>query len=547
MKPNRAFVMLASGLLVVDERRLADAYKLATQFHALDSIEVRGGGEAAPGDGDGASIPFRQWVEQQRAHGVTSVAVTVQDGSTTVAGDAGDAGGASWTMGFGEGLPILMRVDTRLHGAVCVQGTVPGPRLSLSASQFAELLNAQSDPDFFWACVWADINTQRQSEGRDAIGPWSLQAYFSSSEGEREWEELGEQMFRDMQADALTHDKPFVIPDGFSGYVEQVTPDGAELEPMTLLEAYDEDAVTAPALLRLIDAQDFGDTIWRVAASPSLLREKLGDSDELDDFPAIAAADWPLVLAGWPDEELARVSWVLIELVRVECETRGVQPRIPDDLAAIFGPNDIERRWYYFHDRLQHDLGWAIREIDPAWSLSVLDRGEDSASLASPRRMVQARQQFVAALTSARDVARRLDAPGQHLLGAARDLAVQAGRTGPVDIAALAPLGLVRQAHWWQLALLLKATFAPFDWGADRLLGLAAVSTADGLWEADAWTDRQFEGRDKAQFQALSLKLFSTLNRYFEALVSFEAAPVDANAHLAGVRRAKGRRSGRRA
>lgn len=64
--------------------------------------------------------------------------------------------------------------------------------------------------------------------------------------------------------------------------------------------------------------------------------------------------------------------------------------------------------------------------------------------------------------------------------------------------------------------------FAPFEWRADRLLGLAAVSSADVFGLMDAWADRAFEGDAQSSFQAVSLKLFDALNRYFEALASIE-------------------------
>lgn len=65
--------------------------------------------------------------------------------------------------------------------------------------------------------------------------------------------------------------------------------------------------------------------------------------------------------------------------------------------------------------------------------------------------------------------------------------------------------------------------FAPFEWGADRVLGLAAVSSADLFGDAGGWSDQVFEGEEQVRFQAVSLKLFAALNRYFEALVSFKS------------------------
>lgn len=120
MIPNRIAVAFVSGLLVVEERRLAEAYALAAQVPQLGNITVSGVG----GDGE-QNILLNQWIGKLRANGVTSVAVAVRDG-------AGEAVDGHHRDGRGrrvpaDGLPIQVRVDTRRHGPVHVQGPCPGP------------------------------------------------------------------------------------------------------------------------------------------------------------------------------------------------------------------------------------------------------------------------------------------------------------------------------------------------------------------------------------------------------------------------------------
>ena len=64
--------------------------------------------------------------------------------------------------------------------------------------------------------------------------------------------------------------------------------------------------------------------------------------------------------------------------------------------------------------------------------------------------------------------------------------------------------------------------FAPFGWGADRLLGLAAISAADVFEGMGSWNDQTFDGADEKAFHEVSSTLFTAMNRYFEALVSSE-------------------------
>jgi len=395
--------------------------------------------------------------------------------------------------------------------------------LSLTATLFLELLDAQAEPGFFLPGVVAEVNAYRVYHDRDVIAAPDLQSYLSSPEGEQDWETIGQRIFRAVQADALTYERSFVIPAAFAHHVEKTTPAEDEPEFTAWLDAYDEDDVTAAALLQLIKAQNFAGRIWRIAASPKLLKEKLGDIDELEDFPRIAAHDWPRFLSRLPNRDVARVSAVLVELIRLECEDRGIQPRIPDELAGIFGPDDEERRWLAFDERLQHDLGWTIREVDVPWTLMVRDGAAHPMPSTATMPMAQVRQQFIDALTQARDFAWRVDSPFDRVLGAARHLAMHAIGPGPLDLTVLESPDVDWEPEMLLLLQLFTQMFAPFEWGADRVLGLAAVSSADLFGDAGGWSDQVFEGEEQVRFQAVSLTLFGALNRYFEALVSFES------------------------
>lgn len=528
MNANRFFVIFASGLLAVDESRFDEACAVLAQACALDQIEVQRGIGTARSGRAGDRIALRQWIQEQRASGVTSVSVAVQD-RLTEAGHDTEGGDRARQMlaGFADGLPFLMRVDSAAGGQVRVQGTVPRPRLSLTASIFLELFNMQTEPGFFLPVVLVVINAYRADSDRAPIAASDLPSYLLSPEGEQDWEVIGQQIFRSIQAEALTHEKSFVIPPALVHHLEKTTPVDDELEFTAWLEAYDEDDITAAALLKLIKSQNFAGRIWRIAASRKLLMEKLGDIEELDDFPRVAAHDWPRFLSRLPDREVGRVSAVLIELVRLECEERGVQPRIPDDLADIFGPDDEERRWLEIDERLDHDLGWTIREVDVAWTLFVQDGAAHPMPSVTTMPMAQARQQFIDALTQAHDFAWRVDSPFDGVLGAARHLAIHAIDPGPLDLTVLASSELEWEPEVLVVLQLFMQMLAPFGWGADRVLGLAAVSSADLFGGLDGWADQAFEGEEQVRFETVSLKLFGALNRYFEALVSFESRAGD--------------------
>ncbi|WP_306392739.1 hypothetical protein [Telluria beijingensis] len=539
MNSNRFFVAFVSGLLGVEEKRLADAYRLVAQHYEIETGSILRGVSAAVGDGGRDRLPLREWIDRQRERGVKSVSVriAVQDGSDD---DQDDDQEDDWDddqdddwdgtgdedpephmlAGFAGGLPILMRVDTRSSHGVYIQGTVSGPRLLLTPSRFLDLINAQGDPDFFWPTVLEEINQFHCCNGRDEIAADALQAHFLSPEGMHDWEFMGQQIFRELQVESFTYDKAFVIPTGFLNHVDEVRPVCADFEPMVWLEIIDEDEVSAAALLRLVEAQHFGNRIWQFAADRDQLTEILDEHEALDDFPDIAATYWPRFLAGLADEDVSLVSQVLVELVRLECQSRGVQPCIPDDLADIFGPDDEERRRLHFRGRLQCDLGWRIREADDPGRQFVLDRVDRPVDMDEPMDMVHARQQFIEALTLVQEFARRVGSPFYPVFGAARYLASEAAGDGVLGVTVPEASDPGLEPGLSSAVQRITESFEPFGWGVDRLLGLAAISAADVFGGMGSWNDQAFEGADQEDFHAASSTLFSAMNRYFEALVS---------------------------
>lgn len=218
MNPNRFFATFVSGLLVIDESRFDEAYALVAQLSALDQVEVQRG----TGAGSEDKLALRQWILEQRAKEVLSVSIGVEDGSVATGHDhAGWDRLRQMLAGFADGLPILMRVDTAGEGAVLVQGTVPGPRLSLTSSQFLELLDGQDQRGFFQPGVLDEINAYRTESQRDDIAPAALASDLVSPEGQRDWEVVGRQVFRTVQADALTHEWHFLIPTSFMHHIEK--------------------------------------------------------------------------------------------------------------------------------------------------------------------------------------------------------------------------------------------------------------------------------------------------------------------------------------
>lgn len=548
MNSNRVFLALTAGLLTVADNRLAAALDKAAQFCRLDAGE----GDAAPNavvrNGFEPNVSLLQWIEARRAEHVVSLVVITcpecdhaedddEEGSEAEGdtddeedeededdeNDEDDDGRPPHMMaGFAGGLPMLLSLKTDRGHFLHAQGTATGPRLLLTAPLFVRLLARQTCPDFYWPIVLSEINQFHRCNGMDEIAPASLQSHFSSQAGEHDWEVMGDQIFREIQVEALTFDEPFSIPSEFAQLVKAVTPFFEHLEPMIWLEIIDED-VSGAQLLRLIEVQGFSARIWQITGDQGRLRESLDEEEyDLDEFPNIAACNWPDYLAGLSADEAWPICHELVELVRIECQRSGTQPVIPHDLKHVFGPDDEERRRLHYRGRLQHDLGWRMCKVDRPRMSYVLDRIEGAVPIDATPPLGRSRQDFIAALCATRDFARRVESPFVDTFEFALHLAAHAEGDDVPDLAALRRNDSGRPLVTWQSVDRFIDKFGAFGWGASRVLGLAAISAADIFGGMGSWNDQGFDGDDEAEFHAVSEQLFGAMNRYYDALVSFE-------------------------
>ena len=535
MNPNRVFLALTAGLLTVSDTRLAEAWNGAARYCVLDAVDIKTGSAAVVRDSRGQKTPLRQWVEQRRAEGVISVDIGTHRSTVPVCEcDDIETGteiachdhSPHLMAGFAGGLPVLLEVQTQRDRTVHAQGTLTAPRLTLTASLFVRLIDRQAHPDFYWPIVLAKINQFRQCNEWDEVEMAALQTHLASSEGEHDWEFIGDDIFREIQVEALTADTSFALCAQCAALVEAVTPFNDERVPGIWLEIIEDD-VNGRQLLRLIEAQGFSDRIWQIVSDKTMLGQLVGDEYELDDFPELGPAEWPSYLLHLSEQDSSRVCDELVEVIRLECERLNIQPIIPDDLSDVFGPDEEERRRLYFRERLQIDLGWRIRKNQERWMFYVLDPVDGGVAVNATPRSVQAkqqqsRQQFLAALLTIRHFASSVDSPFVDSFDFALHLATHAqGELAP-DLNALQRSDAGRAPDEWSSVNRLVAMFAPFGWGADRLLGLAAISAADVFGGIGSWNDQEFSSEDEVRFHAVSEALFDALNQYYDALVSIK-------------------------
>ena len=531
MNSNRLFAVIVARMLTLPEHALAHAQVQVGSLYDLDGIETEGRVGAAVGDGGPERVPLRQWIQEQRHAGMTSVSVVVlENGSDDDddededededEDDEGDDRLPHLMAAFAGGLTLCVRVNTADGGADYIVGTVTGPLLCLTPANFIELVHLQKDPGFYWPDVLDEINQFHRCNGREEIDAEALQDHLLSSEGSYDWEYMGDQIFREMQVEAFTCDESFVIPLKFTNLLREVR-SCIDVEPFVWLEPIDDD-VSGEQLLRLIEAQEFSAKVWKIVADRSGLEEKLGDSVELGDFPELAAERWPDYLRALPDAAHCDICNVLIEVVRLECTRLGIQPRIPDALGEVFGPDEEERRRLHYRGRLQHDLGWAIRHVEQPTRLQVIDRVDEDIPSHPVVGLVGSRQQFLGALIAIRNFARRVDSPFSVHFDLAWHLADNATEQ---SFASLRARGSDYPSAYWDHAQKVVGLLEAIGCSPQCVLGLAAISVADVFGGMGSWNDQGFDGADERLYHDLSAALFTALNRYFEALASTTASP----------------------
>lgn len=517
MNPNRFFVAVVAGLLTAPDQCFARASARAAERYDLEHLQVPGTLGAAVGEDGEERMPMLAWLARKRLEKVCRVTVSVQDPE--------DDEEAHLLAGFAGGLPLLVELVSGSASSNYLAGTVSGPHLLMTTSELIALLHRQGHASLYWECVLDQINGFNACNGRREVESEELEAYLLGDEGQDAWQVMGDQIFRELQVEACVHDRDFVVPEQMRHLVRAVEPFHDEQVMDVWLEPFDEDAVTGAHLLRLVEAQPFAECIWQQCADKAALAERVGDDFNLDTFPCIPSADWPRYLSRVSADDVVEVQSEIIELVRLECESRGMEPVIPAALEDIFGPDDEERRRLRFRQRLQHDMGWALVSTLRPWRMAVLDRIDAAPPIDHPRSLAQARADFISTLEKIEQFAGRIGSDLAPLFQVAGRLAQQAdGRENPrlpemIEQDARR-FGAMRKEVETSIDI-----FSTFGWTCERTFGLAAISLADVFGGMASWNDQWFEGPDQEVFEELSAELFSALNRYFEALVSFDNSP----------------------
>lgn len=462
-------------------------------------------------------IPLREWVMRRRADGLLACRP----------GFGGRGNGdtpAHMMAGFLGGRPGTLHVRHAGGCDIYHSGTISSTRHAMTVGQFADLINAQANPEFYWWNILADINQFHRCNGIAEVEPDELADFLLSDAGAEAWNITGDQLMREVQVEALTFGESFMIPAHMADLVGKVTPIH-DMIPYVWLNAYDEDEVTGAHLYQLIMAQAFHAEIWQQCADPHQLAATLGEDFDLSAFPHIEAERWGRYLQRLDaiDAELVRDD--LLELIRLECQRRGCEPLIPAALEDIFGPDEEERRRLSFRGRLQHDMGWYLKPHPAPWCMFVFDEGGRDTGAGDEAAAIMKgnyQQRFEAALEAIGAFAVKVESPFAVHFQAAQSLAVAARTDVPFNRAAFERICASNNVTDDLAGTELVDLFAAFGWGTRRVLGLAAVAAADVFGAMGSWNDQSFDGDDAEQFEAVSSQLFCAMNGYLATLLIVE-------------------------
>lgn len=512
------------GLLTCPDVCLDDA--LARCDGLFDSTVLYSTGKPSVAVRSAAGVtPLREWVMGMRANGPLACRPAFEGGDNEDMPE-------HMMAGFLGGRPGTLHVRHAGGSHSYSAGTISSDIHAMTVAQFADLIDAQADPAFYWAAILADINQFHSCNGIVEVEPDQLADFLLSDAAVHAWNFTGAQIVREIQVEALTMGVAFTIPAHLAHLFEEVRPFHA-MHRYVWLEAFDEDEVTGAQLVQLVMAQAFYAEIWRICADPQELAATLGEDYDLSEFPHIDAQRWADYLQGLDaiDAELMRDD--LLELIRLECQRRDCEPLIPAALADVFGPDEEERRRLMYRGRLQHDMGWYLKRHPAPWRMFVFDEESSEASAADDAaddaaNMVEAGQQqrFEAALEAIEAFALQAQSPFAAQFRLAKRLAVQARAHAPFDRAAFERICASNPMPEHGADAGLVDLFAAFGWGNRRVFGLAAVAAADVFGAMGSWNDQSMDedesidDDEEAQFEAVSSQLFGAMNAYLASLLT---------------------------
>ena len=508
-------VMAATvGLLTCPDQYLDDA--LARCDRVINSSALYSTDKPSVAIRSRAGItPLRDWVMRMRAGG--PLACWPGFGGR----DHGDIP-AHIMAGFLGGRPGTLHVK---HAGGCDlyhPGTISSPPHEMTVAQFADLINAQDNPEFYWPNILADINQFHRCNDIVEVGTDELTDFLLSNAAAHAWDVTGDEIMREVQVEALTFGKSFIIPAHLANLVEKVVP-LFDSEPSVWLEAYDEDEVTGSDLYQLIMAQEFHGEIWQTCADLQQLAETLGEDYDLSEFPHIDAKQWGQYLQGLDALAAELVRDDLLELIRLECQRRRCEPMIPAALEEIFGPDEEERRRLSFRRHLQHDMGWNLKMQTVPWRMFVFDENGDKVEEANAATaIVDLQRRFEAALEAIEAFAVKVQSPFAVHFKLANRLAAHARVDAPFDREVFEHICVSNDAPDYLANMELVDLFAAFGWRTRRVLGLAAVAAADVFGAMGSWNDQSFDDDEDEQFEALSSQLFDAMNAYLASLLTVD-------------------------
>lgn len=190
------------------------------------------------------------------------------------------------------------------------------------------------------------------------------------------------------------------------------------------------------------------------------------------------------------------------------------------------GDGQPERPRVHFGARAEGDLGWQFIRDESAGVAYALFQRPDMIELNQLLTPELARRQFDAALAETQDFALRVGSGFSESFRLALLLSEKSAQAGlaaldqgalRVEVAEHFPTD---DQAWLDKLMAVVDAFAQFNWGAAKVLGLAAISAADVFGATGSWNDQSFDGTDQALFESLSARLYDAMNDYFAALLS---------------------------
>ncbi|RYG06510.1 MAG: hypothetical protein EOO02_00325 [Chitinophagaceae bacterium] len=525
-------IALVSATLTADEQFFAPALaKLSSLYEINEPRKVNLVSLGAASGESSATEPLAAWIQRLRDEKVSSVQC-INYASTNGKMPAHIAASFAGTITM-----IIEISSQKSHGSYILRSQY-SPRFGLNPEKFIELINAQTDPALAWARVTQLLLESNRLNQKTIFPEVETADYLVTAEGRQVFEYMVDNILKETQIELAINGFELVIPASLQPFFTKYDTPSFFKSDKEYVYLYPEQEVNFEQLQQIIKANAFGDRLWQA------LNDQLAQYND-EEFQQLEAGAWPDALKGMDTEKLNRIAHTVCRSICVLCEEDSLKPKIPENLAAYFGPDETNQKRAALRSKID-DSGWHLANNTQSWEYNEFYKISDAVGGSQPSSE-ETRPEFLRALKDIYRFATRSGSMFQEAFGLSlfvlgkldefnieeSDVKSPGGKDGktPAGKFDLNDLNandrLLKSAGFSERAIEnLKAAawivneFRSIGWSEDRLRDQLAMNISNVFGGMGSWNDQYFE-KDQPEYDAVTAAFYEAFRSQFAAVLSF--------------------------